>query len=49
MNQTRICGGCGKPMSYVGKLPQVRLKPALIVFRCFGCNAVASVPVKEMA
>jgi hypothetical protein len=34
--------------------PKVRIcdgcgKPAVIVFRCYGCNAVASEPLKEMA
>jgi recombinational DNA repair protein (RecF pathway) len=47
-NQIRICDGCGKPVTYLGKLPTSRGKPAVIVFRCYGCNAVASVPVKEV-
>jgi hypothetical protein len=38
----RICDGCDKPMIYLGKLPQVGRKPAVFVFRCFGCNRVTS-------
>ena len=41
----RICDGCGKPMIYLGKLPQSHGKPAVMIFRCFSCNRVASEPV----
>jgi len=47
--QARICDACSKPMTYLGTLPQSRRKPALIVFRCYSCNAVASEPITEMA
>jgi hypothetical protein len=43
--RTRICDGCGRPMSYLGKLPQAGRKPAVFVYRCFGCNRVTSEPV----
>jgi hypothetical protein len=45
--EVRSCGGCGKPMRYLGTLPQSGGKPAVIVFRCFGCNKVASDPSSE--
>jgi len=38
----RICDGCDKPMTYLGKLPKVGRKPAVFVFRCLGCNRVTS-------
>jgi len=38
----RICDGCGAPMTYLSKLPQVGRKPAAFIFRCFGCNRVTS-------
>jgi hypothetical protein len=43
--RTRICDGCGKPISYLGKLPQAGRKPAVFIYRCFGCNRVTSEPV----
>jgi hypothetical protein len=35
---------CGKEMSHLGDLPQSRGKPAIHVFRCYGCNNVVSEP-----
>jgi hypothetical protein len=39
----RICEHCEQEMSYVGKLPQVGTRPALIIYRCDECSrAVAN-------
>jgi hypothetical protein len=34
----RICKHCGQQTSYVGKLPQVGTRPALIIYRCDECS-----------
>jgi hypothetical protein len=39
----RICKGCGAQMRYLDTLPAVDGKPALQVFRCYGCNNVEAV------
>jgi DNA-directed RNA polymerase subunit M/transcription elongation factor TFIIS len=34
----RICEQCEKEMSYVGKLPRIGTRPALIIYRCDECS-----------
>jgi hypothetical protein len=38
---SRACE-CGQQMTFLGDLPQAHGKPAVHVFRCYGCNNVAS-------
>jgi hypothetical protein len=42
MKRSRTCEGCGEQMIHLGNLPSVLAKPALKVFRCYGCNNVVS-------
>jgi hypothetical protein len=37
-----VCKQCGVTMALVGKLPSVQDQPEVRVFRCYGCNQVAS-------
>ena len=39
----RTCQKCGAKMRYVGELPAVSIKPAVLVFRCHACNTVETV------
>ena len=38
------CDVCGGEMKCLGKLPEIRTKKAVQVFRCYGCNNVTSEP-----
>jgi hypothetical protein len=35
---------CGRQMTHLGDLPQSRGKPAIRIFRCYGCDNVVSAP-----
>jgi hypothetical protein len=39
-----ICGKCGSSVSFVGKLPAIRLLPLLRIYKCPPCNLVITVP-----
>jgi hypothetical protein len=36
------CKHCTETMTLIGKLPSVAQHPAVRVFRCHGCNRIAS-------
>ena len=38
------CDICGDQMKCLAKLPETRIKRAVRVFRCYGCNNVTSEP-----
>jgi hypothetical protein len=42
VRDTRECENCHAEMQSVGKLPAIGAKPQIKVFRCFGCNRIAS-------
>jgi hypothetical protein len=42
VQDTRECENCHAEMQPVGKLPAIGCKPLIKVFRCFGCNRIAS-------
>ena len=37
-----ICEKCGGSLTFVGKLPAIRLLPLLQVYRCMPCNDVVT-------
>lgn len=41
----RTCERCGNEMRHLANLTALRVAPAVKVFRCYGCNNVASVPL----
>jgi len=38
------CKNCGTSMILLGRLPSIRLRRSVDVYRCYGCDAVVSVP-----
>lgn len=42
---TGTCANCHVQMHRLGKLPAVRTKPAVQVFRCYGCNYIMAEPI----
>jgi hypothetical protein len=39
-----LCDRCGSQMTYLGQIPPGRLSAGKIVFRCYTCNRVISLP-----
>jgi hypothetical protein len=39
-----LCDRCGSAMTYLGQIPPGRLSAGKIVFRCYTCNRVISLP-----
>jgi hypothetical protein len=44
IHDTRECDNCHAQMQQLGKLPAIGAKPSIEVFRCYGCNRIASEP-----
>jgi len=38
------CNNCGTAMILLGRLPSIRLRRSVDVYRCYGCDAVISMP-----
>jgi hypothetical protein len=47
VRDTRECENCHAQMEQFGKLPAVLTKQAVKVFRCYGCNRIASEPALD--
>jgi hypothetical protein len=43
-DQPPQCDRCGSTMSYLGEIPPGRLSQGKLVFRCYTCNRVISLP-----
>jgi len=43
-HEVPLCDKCGSTMNYLGLIPPGRLSAGKIVFRCYTCNRVISLP-----
>jgi len=39
-----VCDRCGSAMAYLGRIPPGRLSTGKLVFRCYTCSRVISLP-----
>jgi hypothetical protein len=44
---THRCTNCGAAMTLLGRLPSIRIRQSMNVYRCYACDTVVSVPRDE--
>jgi hypothetical protein len=43
-SRERSCKSCGTAMTLLGRLPSIRLRRSIKVYRCYSCDTVISEP-----